>query len=373
MLKFRGSQHLRQRLICATLSGKAIRVDGIRERDQNPGLRDYEACLLRLIEKVTDGCVIEINETGTSLRYKPGLVTGGSGLNHDCGKSRSIGYFLEPLVCLALFGKKPLSISLHGITNDGVDSGVDVWQQVTLPLIRQLADIEKDGLQMKVYKRGAPPGGGGEVHLSVPVARALPPISLTEEGMVKSVRGVAYAVRVAPAAANRMVDGSRGVLNELLADVRVFTDHRSGAEAGASPGYGLTLVAQTTTGRLISAQAVAPPAAKVHPHEGQQAQRDVGVPEDIGRTAAHALFEEISRGGICDSAHQGLVLLFCALGPEELNEVRLGPLTPHAVRTLRHLKAFFGVTFSVKPQAASSTIFLSCIGAGVKNMSKRVS
>ena len=81
--------------------------------------------------------------------------------------------------------------------------------------------------------------------------------------MVKTVRGVAYAVRVAPAAANRMVDGSRGVLNELLADVRVFTDHRSGSEAGASPGYGLTLVAQTTTGRLISAQAVAPPPAKV--------------------------------------------------------------------------------------------------------------
>ena len=38
--------------------------------------------------------------------------------------------------------------------------------------------------------------------------------------------------------------------------------------------------------------------------QGQQAHRDVGVPEDIGRTAAHALFEEISRGGICDSAHQ---------------------------------------------------------------------
>ncbi|KAK9918153.1 hypothetical protein WJX75_001749 [Coccomyxa subellipsoidea] len=368
MLKFKGSQHLRQRLICATLSGKAIRIEGIRERDQNPGLRDYEACLLRLIEKVTDGCVIEINETGTSLRYKPGLVTGGSGLTHDCGKSRSIGYFLEPLVCLALFGKKPLTISLHGITNDAVDPGVDVWQQVTLPLIRQLAGIEKDELQMKVYKRGAPPGGGGEVHLSVPVARSLPPISLIEEGMVKSVRGVAYALRVAPAAANRMVDGSRGVLNELLADVRVFTDHRSGAEAGSSPGYGLTLVAQTTTDRLISAQAIAPPAAK-----GQQGQKDVVVPEDIGRITAHALFEEISRGGICDSTHQGLVLLFCALGPEELNEVRLGPLTPHAVRTLRHLKAVLGVTFSVKPQAASNTIFLSCIGAGVKNMSKRVS
>ena len=70
---------------------------------------------------------------------------------------------------------------------------------------------------------------------------------------------------------------------------------------------------------------------------------------------------------------QGLVILLCALGPEELNEVRMGPLTPHDVRKLRHLKPFFGVTFSIKPQAASKTIFLSCIGAGVKNVSKRIS
>ena len=64
MLKFKGSQHFRQRLVCATLSGRPIRIDGIREQDENPGVRDYEACLLRLIEKVTDGCVVEINETG---------------------------------------------------------------------------------------------------------------------------------------------------------------------------------------------------------------------------------------------------------------------------------------------------------------------
>ena len=67
MLRFRGSQHLRQRLVCATLSGKSIRIDNIRDRDESPGLRDYEACLLRLIEKITDGCVIEISETGALL------------------------------------------------------------------------------------------------------------------------------------------------------------------------------------------------------------------------------------------------------------------------------------------------------------------
>lgn len=34
---------------------------------------------------------------------------------HDCGLSRSIGYFLEPLILLGLFGKKPLTIRLRGM------------------------------------------------------------------------------------------------------------------------------------------------------------------------------------------------------------------------------------------------------------------
>ena len=40
--------------------------------------------------------------------------------------------------------------------------------------------------------------------------------------------------------------------------------------------------------------------------------------------------------------------------------MRLGPLTPDAIRTLRHLKDFLGVTFSIKPEVESRTIFLSC-------------
>lgn len=64
MLRFRGCQHFRQRLLLSTLSGKAIRIDDIRVNDQSPGLHDYEASLLRLLEKLTNGCLVEINETG---------------------------------------------------------------------------------------------------------------------------------------------------------------------------------------------------------------------------------------------------------------------------------------------------------------------
>ena len=70
-------------------------------------------------------------------------------------------------------------------------------------------------------------------------------------------------MRVSPQSSNRMVDGARSVLNNLLADVYIFTDHMTGPEAGQSPGYGLMLVAETTTGCFISAECTANAALKV--------------------------------------------------------------------------------------------------------------
>lgn len=52
--------------------------------------------------------------SGTRLRYKPGTIIGGKGHVHECSLSRAIGYFLEPLLILCLFGKRPLSILLRG-------------------------------------------------------------------------------------------------------------------------------------------------------------------------------------------------------------------------------------------------------------------
>lgn len=66
MLRFRGCEELRQRIALSCLSGKPIRVDDIRSDDEAPGLRGFEASLLRLTEKISNGCVVEINETGAA-------------------------------------------------------------------------------------------------------------------------------------------------------------------------------------------------------------------------------------------------------------------------------------------------------------------
>ena len=50
-----GCSHFRQHIICSTLSGRSLRLERIRDRDERPGLRAFEANFLRLMEKLTNG------------------------------------------------------------------------------------------------------------------------------------------------------------------------------------------------------------------------------------------------------------------------------------------------------------------------------
>lgn len=92
-VRCKGSKLFRWRIVASILSGRPIRIDGIRHKDEKPGLRglhawtlpvrtltpgsDYEAAFLRLVDKVTNGTEIDINETGmhaVHARYTPAHV-----------------------------------------------------------------------------------------------------------------------------------------------------------------------------------------------------------------------------------------------------------------------------------------------------------
>ena len=83
---------------------------------------------------------------------KPGVISGGN-VTHDCPLSRSVGYFLEPLVMLAPFSKRPMNLTLRGITTDDKDLSVDLIRTVTLPHL-QLFGIS-EGLELRVRMTSA--------------------------------------------------------------------------------------------------------------------------------------------------------------------------------------------------------------------------
>ncbi|KAK7895616.1 hypothetical protein WMY93_020941 [Mugilogobius chulae] len=304
-LVYDGCNYFRQRLVLSTLSGKRVKIRNIRSREDEPGLRDFEASFIRLLDKVTNGSRIEINQTGTVLFYQPGLLYGGS-VEHDCNPQRSIGYYLEALLLLAPFMKTSLQATLKGVTNDPTDPTVDLLKLTSIPLMKKFG--------MMVVKRGMAPGGGGEVVFKCPVRRTIKPVQLTDPGKIKRIRGIAYSVRVSPQMGNRIVESARSVLNQFLPDIYIYTDHMKGTHSGKSPGFGLTLVAETLNGTFLSAEMSSTP----------QGQGEPVLPEDIGKNCAKRLLEEIYRGGCVDSSNQSLALLLMTLGQPDVSKVLLG-------------------------------------------------
>jgi len=367
--EYAGCNFLRQRLVLSILTAKPVKITKIRYKDDDPGIKDFESSLLRLIDKVTNGSKLEVSETGTSLTFQPGLLTGGK-VEHDCGLEHGIGYFLEVLLALGPFCKNPLNVTLLGVTNNQVDPSVDLVKSSFLPVVRKFL-LNDEGLEIKVSKRGAAPQGGGQVLLRCPVKRQLKPVQVLEQGKIKRIRGTAWAVRVSPSVPNRVVESCKGVLLKFIPDVYIYTDHQTGAKSGKSPGFGLTLTAETNTGVFLSAEVCSNPAGSGSPT----------VPEDLGKLGAKMLLEEIFRGGCADSCSQSIAALFMSMGPADVSKYMVGPLSPYTVQYLRHMRDFMNVVFKLETKTedeedkelrmGTDKVLLTCVGTGITNLSKR--
>ncbi|GFX60423.1 RNA 3'-terminal phosphate cyclase-like protein [Trichonephila clavipes] len=364
---YSGSNFFRQRLILSTLSGKPIQIKNIRGTSDEPGVTDYEHSFLKLLDILTNGSVIIVNETGTVVKYTPGLLQGGT-LQHDCGIIRSISYYLEALLCLAPFCKKPLHITLKGVTNDSVDPSVDAIMHSSISVLKKFI-LNDENLEIKIISRGLPPKGGGEVLFRCPVVNTIRPIKYLDPGKIKRIRGYAYSVRVSPAMSSRMVDVSKALLFKFLPDIYIYVDHYKGEHSGRSPGFGLILVAESTTGAFSVAEAISNPSGS----------KEFVTPEDVAKQACYNLFEEINRGGFVDSISQSLVCVLMALGTTDVSKVKTGPLAPYTIQFLRHIEDFLQLRMKLETEKdeklllGTHKVIITCLGIGFSNLSRIVS
>lgn len=360
VLAFKTSSHLRHRLVLSLLSRRPVRIDEIRSQASEPGLKPYEVSFLRLLEKLSQGSRLEISYTGTSLLFHPGTISGGSVI-HNCDLGRSIGWYLEPLLAIAPFGKKELSLTLRGLTTDGRDASVDTIRTSGLPHLAMFLDTE--GVELRITKRGHPPSGGGEVTLTCPSVKAIKSgFDFTNVGRVSKIRGIAHSVRVSPQLSNRLVAAARSVLNRYIPDVYIYTDVYRGEDSGKSPGYAITLVSSSTSHVLHSSEASSCPrpsptssSNSETPSTTTTTTHHQQTPEDLGVEAARQLLTEIRRGGCVDRGWEWLVTTMLVLGGEDVGKTKIGgPMEAFLIEHLRDLKQFFGTTFKIKPVTLST-------------------
>ncbi|KAF4518839.1 hypothetical protein B566_EDAN006690, partial [Ephemera danica] len=237
-------------------------------------------------------------------------------------------------VSLGPFCKKPLNCVLKGATNNKIDPSVDSIKNGVLPILKKFILVD-DGLEFKIVKRGMPPEGGGEVHFKCPI-RKLRPVKILDPGKVKRIRGTAFALRVSPAISNR---------------------------------FGVSLVAETTTGTFYTADAVS---------NAKGSGEEPSVPEAVGEEAAYRLLDEIYRGGCVDSTFQSQAFLYMALGQKDISKCHTGPLSPYSIHFLRHVRDFLGLTYKLESyvppeeeedlQMGSNKVNVTCIGIGFSNV-----
>jgi RNA 3'-terminal phosphate cyclase-like protein len=352
---YSGSEDFRLRLVLATLCGKTVKITGIRSDDVEPGLRDYEVSFLRILEAITNGSVIEISYTGSTVVYRPGLIIGG---NHtfNCPLTRGVGYFIEPLLILAPFGKTELVMTLRGITSSTRDIGVDTIRTAMFPILNQFGILRQE---LRIVKRGAEPLGGGEVVLRLPhLVKQPTTIHALATNSVTKIRGIAYSTRVSPASVNRLIDSARTVLKPTEVETFIYSDVAKGDESGKSPGFGVTIVAETKGGWPISAEGVGASGT---------------TPEDLGQVVSAKLLEELSLGGVVGRNQVRMAIILMTLGKEDIGRIRIGKgvVDDKLVRLLRYIKAFWNLEVVFKP-ADEDELICTVKGAGFISSSKVV-
>jgi RNA 3'-terminal phosphate cyclase-like protein len=158
-----------------------------------------------------------------------------------------------------------------------------------------------------------------------------------------------------------MIEAARSVLNRYIPDIYLYSDVYKGNESGRSPGYALSILAESTTGAIHCSEAISRPGI---------------APEDIALQATRALITELLKGGCVDRKHQCPVLLFMALGSEDVGRCRMGEPTPRTIQFLRDTRAFLGTSFKIVPadpgNEDSGQLLYSCYGTGYINANRTI-
>lgn len=190
-----------------------------------------------------------------------------------------------------------------------------------------------------------------------PVVSSLNNVSLGDSGRIKRIRGIAATTRISPQASNRLVESCRSVLNTFIPDIYVYSDVYKGPEAGLSPGFGVSLVAESATGALVHASAIG----------------EAGVtPEEIGHRVSKQLLREIAGGGYFSTTLHYFVLTLMALTVDNVNKVCLAHVHDRDEETMRSIKDFIGVSFKLASQPGEKSVVVSCIGSGHLNFNQRM-
>jgi RNA 3'-terminal phosphate cyclase (ATP) len=332
MLDIDGGQHtgsgtiVRYAVALAALLAQPFHLVNARAKRPTPGLRSqHVASVLACAELCgakTDGVKVGSRE----FSFVPGAGIKGGDFFWDIGTAGSTTMLALSILPLACFADRPVTARITGGVFQDFAPSPHHMQHVLLPLLRRMGVA----IELQIIRAGYVPRGAGTIDVRVrPVKHTLNALTLTEQGLVDEVSGIAFSSHLAE---RRVSERMARVCEQYLVHAGLAPtiqrlDDTSALHAGAS----LAVWAETSTRCLVGAD---------------RAGAVRRSSEAIGRFVAEMLLADLATGATVDRHLADQLVLFAALA-DGTSRYRVPCQTAHLASNL-WIVSLFGVQTSVQ-------------------------
>ncbi len=190
-----GGQVLRTSLALAALRGRELRMDNIRARRSQPGLRPQHLTAVRALAAITRAEVSGDAVGSTSLIFRPRGISPGhytSDVAERRGSAGSVCLIAQTLLPVLIHASQPSKLVLKGGTHVPGSPSAHYLREVFLPALAALGI--RATLELRAW--GWYPQGGGEIRLSIFPSPRILPITWRTPPLREAFQGLSVAANL---------------------------------------------------------------------------------------------------------------------------------------------------------------------------------
>ncbi len=310
----------------ATLLGEELHLTNIRAKREKPGLRPQHLKAVQALQQICHGS-LDGGEIGSAeIRFKPGGEIKGGHYEWDIGTAGSTTLLAMTLLPTACFSTGVMTLKISGgLFQDFAPSAYHM-QNVLFPILNKMGITTR----LSIIRPGYVPRGGGIIQVEVePVGGKIRPISLSSQGKVTGIRGVALSSHLKERrVSERMAEKCSELLksNGYSAQIEIVHDTRA-----LQRGAALVLYAKTDSGCIMGVD------------RGGAPRR---TSEEIGGDVARNLLEDLAAGATVDRYLADQLIFYAALA-DGVSQYRIPRLTEHVETNLWLVETILGAKAEV--------------------------
>ena len=311
---------VRYSVALASLLGKEIKIQNIRQRRDKPGLRAQHLKVIQACAEMCHGVVENAAVGSKEITYIPRERFNGGEYHWDIGTAGSTTMFAQALLPLACFAEKPSKFRLEGgLFQDFAPSAYHM-KFVLLPLLKKM------GIQaeLEIIRPGYVPKGKGIIEIQVEPLEKLKPLNLIEQGKITSINGIALSSHLEEKkVSQRMAQECRKILSSQGYKVEIKEIYD---ESSLQEGAALAIYADTSSGSVIGSD-----------RAGRPGRRS----ESIGRYVAQNFMEDVNTGATVDRYIADQLIIYAGLA-EGTTRYSIPRITEHVETNLWLIEEFLG-------------------------------